>query len=101
MSWCSTNGRPATSISAFGMRSVTGRMRVARPPDRIATGKMASTDGGGMRSSLREHFGALEVHVEAHFGQARLAHDMAQPYLLFRIEHQESAAAGADQLAAD
>src|ERR1019366_2243056 len=34
------NGCPATSISALGIFSVIGRKRVARPPARIATGKL-------------------------------------------------------------
>src|SRR5271166_965493 len=37
--WCSRNGRPATSTSAFGIFSVKGRNRVARPPARMTTGR--------------------------------------------------------------
>ena len=37
-SWWSMNGLPATSTSAFGIVSVIGRRRVARPPARRATG---------------------------------------------------------------
>src|SRR5580698_9447158 len=89
------NGSPATGISDFGIVSVTGRIRLARPPARMATGIIGSS------ISLGDYLGAFKVELEADFGQSGLAHGLAQPRFLFRVEHQEAAAAGADQLAAD
>src|SRR4051794_15801522 len=98
------------------MLSVTGRIRVARPPARIATGGRASADvstadvstgngaTGGAASPtmlLRHHLRALEVEMVPHFGQAGLTHGAAKPHLILSIEHQEAAAARADELAAD
>src|SRR5262249_4956069 len=51
--------------------------------------------------SLNHHFRALEVEAEAHFAQAGLRHRVTQAGLIFSIEHQEAAAARADQLAAE
>src|SRR5690348_14105923 len=95
------NGRPATSNSDFGMRSVTGRIRVARPPARMATGNVTSPDAFDIRISLHQHLGAFKVHVKADFGETCLAHHMTQPHFLLGVEHQEAAAPGPDQLAPD
>src|SRR3954454_11724343 len=45
---------------------------------------------------------SLEIKTETHFLQSRLPHGMPQLRLVFLgVEHQEAAAAGADQLAAE
>ena len=75
--------------------------------------RVAVLPGRGMaaqdRHSLRlfrktlwlHHPIAGEVEAEAHFPQARARHDRAEPRLVLGVEQQETAAAGADQLAAD
>src|SRR5215471_7247786 len=52
-------------------------------------------------SLLRHDLGAVGIKAEAHLSQSSFAHGVAQPRLVFGIEHQKAAAAGADQLAAD
>src|SRR5437764_1478899 len=89
-SWWARNGSPAISISAFGMDSVTGRSRVASPPARMAIGSMVSGTG--------HHHGALEIETHANLTQAGFAQHVAEARLVLCIQHQESAAAGADQL---
>src|SRR6266705_545974 len=89
------NGSPATGTSALGIVALIAPSRVARPPARIATGSMGSD------MLLRDHLGALEIEVEAHLLQAGLAHGGAQAHPVLGVEHQEAAAAGPDQLAAD
>ena len=44
-SFRSTIGRPATSTSALGIRSVRGRRRVAGPPARMAIGSFLAENG--------------------------------------------------------
>ena len=50
---------------------------------------------------LRDDGRPFEVEAEPHLLQAGLAHGLAQPRLVLGVEHQEAAAARADQLAAD
>src|SRR5436305_1118532 len=88
------NGSPATSSIAFGTRSVSGCSRVARPPASNARGGMSVIAG------LHDRLRAFEVEPETDLLQARRRHGVAQPRLILRIEHQESAATRADQLAA-
>src|SRR5438552_2253454 len=86
-------GSPRISTSALGMLSVMGRSRVARPPARMATGSINA-------SRLRHYGRAVKIEAHPHLAQSCLAHGPAQPGLVFGVEHQEAAAAGADQLAA-
>src|SRR5947209_15766421 len=88
------NGSPATGSIALGTRSVSGCSRVARPPASSARGGMSVIAG------LHDRFRAFEVEPETDLLQARRRHGVAEPRLILRIEHQESAATGADQLAA-
>src|SRR3569833_1961582 len=85
------NGRPTKGNSALGTRSVTGRSRIASPPARMATGSMSG----------QHQLGALEIEPEADLLQPGLCHRGAQLVAVTRIEHQESTAAGAHELAAD
>src|SRR5882762_7358561 len=85
------NGLPATSMSAFGIFRVTGCSRVARPPAKMATGSMSGED------NLR----SFEVEPEADFFEPSLRHGVAQLVAIGRIEHQESSAARAYELAAN
>ena len=80
----SMNGRPPTSNKALGMVSVTGRSRVAKPPASIATVVM----------SLHQNLRAFEIKPEPDLLQSL-------PSAVFRVKHQETAAAGADQLASN
>src|SRR5262245_9631898 len=91
-SWCSTNGRPAISMRALGCASVSGRIRSASPPARIAT--------GGSGGSLDDNLRALGFEAEAHLAQPGLGQRVAQARLVLGVEQQEASAAGADQLPA-
>src|SRR6185436_8519885 len=42
--------------------------------------------------------GALEVEAEAHLGEARMTHRMAEAFLLVGVEHEKAAATRADEL---
>src|SRR5581483_2552828 len=55
---------------------------------------------GHARRLLRQHTRAVIVEMEADLDEALLAHGMAEPGLVLGDEHEEPAAAGADQLAA-
>src|SRR5687767_7983263 len=84
-SWSSTNGRPATGISAFGRSAVRLPRRVARPPARIATGTSDSftgPDGRWRGRSLDHDLGALEVEAEANLAQAGPEHRVPQSDLV-------------------
>ena len=60
-----TKGSPATSIRAFGIFSVIGCNRVARPPARMAPGI-------DRYRSLSDHLGSFEIEAETHFLQSSL-----------------------------
>ena len=87
------NGSPATSSIAFG--TCLGQRA---QPRRKAAGEQRK----GRHVGHRSHDGlrSFEVEAEADFLQARSRHGVAQPRLVLGIEHQEAAAARADQLAA-
>src|SRR4051794_41102365 len=87
------NGSPLISTRALGMRSVIGRRRVARPPARIATGSINS-------SRLGHDGSALKIEPDPHFAQTGGTQGAAETRFVFGIEHQETTASGADQLAA-
>src|SRR5882762_864266 len=80
-------GLPATSISDFGILSVTGRKRVARPPARIAMGKLSGQD----------NFRLFEVESEPHFLKPGLCHRVAQLVTIRSIKHQKSFSACANE----
>src|SRR5882724_2308961 len=85
------NGFPATSISALGIVVVIGRILVANPPARMATGIRSGED----------NFGAFVIETEPNLLEARPCHGMAEFVAISRIKHEKSAAAGTDQLAAN
>src|SRR5258706_15091673 len=87
----SAKGRPATSMSALGSRSVSGRMRVPKPPDSTTQGSI---------SAPHHHGGAVEVELEADLGEALPDQSVSQLLRPVRIEEEEAAGAGTDQLAA-
>src|SRR5215469_8532431 len=98
------NGFPASSTSALGIFSVTGRSRVAKPPARIAAGTFSICNLRfaicNFATLLDDDLGSLEVEPEADFLQTALVHGMAELGLVGGVEHQESPAARADQLSA-
>jgi len=51
---------------------------------------------GSIATLRKQHFRALEVEPEPHFLQAGAHHAMAEPVSIGRIEHQETAASGAE-----
>src|ERR1035441_2146523 len=61
----------------------------------------AGEDGDGQHESATRHqHGAFEIEAHAHFAQSSFAQRVAQPRLILGVQHQESASAGANQLAA-
>src|SRR5436190_18252318 len=94
-SWASLksmNGLPATARSAFGRRGpVRLAIRVPRPPASTATGYIGSGD---------HQRRALVVEAEPNLRQSEAAHRRPQVGLGLRVEEQEPAAPGADELAA-
>src|SRR5438105_694174 len=96
-SWCTRNGLPATATSDLGTPFVRGRSRLASPPARMATGRSRgkpSSIGEPINRdppfpvtvhSPAEKLGAFEVESQPDFLQARLAHGVAQPSLVFRV----------------
>src|SRR5881394_1254505 len=105
-SWWARKGRPATGTRTLGTRSVIGRKRVARPPARMATGKGKAAGmackAAGKTWSGDHQLGPFDVEAEPNFHEAGLAHGVTEPRLVFLgVEHEEAAAPGADQLAAE
>src|SRR6266481_5858284 len=94
-SWASLKsmkGRPATTRSAFGRRGpVRLAIRVPRPPASRATGYIGSGD---------HQRRAFVVEAEPDLRQSVAAHRRPEVGLGLRVEEQEAAAPGADQLAA-
>src|SRR5712671_1658036 len=86
-------------MSAFGMVSVSGRSRVARPPARMTAGMRSVVVAIGhlvMRNDSR----AIKVEMESNFFQSAFSHGVAEPGFFAGIEHQKTSASGADELAA-
>ena len=50
---------------------------------------------------MGDDLGAFEVEAEADFLEAFFAHGVTELFLVARVEHEEAAAAGADQLTAE
>src|SRR5438128_1757329 len=93
--------RPSCSNTLLLSQRPWLRNTVIRPrrPERPAACP-ARLQASPAEALLHQDLGALEVEAEADLAQAGVCHGFAQARLVFGVEQQEAAAAGADELAA-